>query len=191
MVGRDGRCSDRGVRADGGAVSEHPAESTFNGRGVAIYKHAQDAETLLPSDTGATASSDEQADEEVEAALSTVDAEFGRTTAPVRMYMREMGSSELLTRPGEIEVAKRIKAGLQDMIQAIAACPSVVSMFLADADRVGSGESRIDELVDGIREATQLIACLRASKNRLQMCVRSNALSRRSWSSVAACHARH
>jgi len=128
--------------------------STFNDMGVAIYEHAPDAETLLLSDAPATTASDDQADEEAEAALSTVDAEFGRTTDPVRMYMREMGASELLSRAGEIEVAKRIEAGLQEMIQAIAACPSVVSMILADVDRVVAGESRIDELVEGISEVT-------------------------------------
>ncbi|CAG9179964.1 RNA polymerase sigma factor RpoD [Cupriavidus pampae] len=128
--------------------------STFNDMGVAIYEQAPDAETLLLSDAAPTAAaSDDQADEEAEAALSTVDSEFGRTTDPVRMYMREMGSSELLTRAGEIEVAKRIEGGLHDMIQAIAACPSVVSLILADVDRIAAGEARIDELVDGITEA--------------------------------------
>ncbi|WP_237380535.1 MULTISPECIES: RNA polymerase sigma factor RpoD [unclassified Cupriavidus] len=128
--------------------------STFSDMGVAVYEQTPDAETLLLSDAAPTTASDDQADEEAEAALSTVDSEFGRTTDPVRMYMREMGSSELLTRAGEIEVAKRIESGLQDMIQAIAACPSVVSMILTDVDRVVAGELRIDELVDGITDAT-------------------------------------
>ena len=128
--------------------------STFSDMGVAVYEKTPDAETLLLSDAAPTAASDDQADEEAEAALSTVDSEFGRTTDPVRMYMREMGSSELLTRAGEIEVAKRIESGLQDMIQAIAACPSVVSMILVDVDRIVAGELRIDELVDGISDAT-------------------------------------
>ena len=128
--------------------------STFSDMGVAVYEQAPDAETLLLSDAAPTAASDDQADEEAEATLSTVDSEFGRTTDPVRMYMREMGSSELLTRAGEIEVAKRIESGLQDMIQAIAACPSVVSMILVDVDRIIAGELRIDELVDGISDAT-------------------------------------
>ncbi|WP_425485241.1 RNA polymerase sigma factor RpoD [Burkholderia guangdongensis] len=124
--------------------------STFGDMGVAVYEQAPDAETLLLNGTTAAVASDDQADEEAEAALSTVDSEFGRTTDPVRMYMREMGASELLTRAGEIEIAKRIESGLQDMIQAIAACPSVVSTILADADRIVAGELRIDELVDGI-----------------------------------------
>ncbi|RQS74535.1 RNA polymerase sigma factor RpoD [Burkholderia sp. Bp8963] len=124
--------------------------STFSDMGVAVYEQAPDAETLLLNDAAPAAASDDQADEEAEAALSTVDSEFGRTTDPVRMYMREMGARELLTRAGEIEIAKRIEGGLQDMIQAIAACPSIVSTILADVDRIVAGELRIDELVDGI-----------------------------------------
>ena len=125
--------------------------ATFNDMGVQVYEQAPDAETLLLNDEArADTQSDDEADEEVEVALSTVDSEFGRTTDPVRMYMREMGSSELLTRAGEIEVAKRIEDGLQEMIQAIAACPSIVATILADADRVAAEEMRIDELVDGI-----------------------------------------
>ncbi len=69
---------------------------------------------------------------------------------PVRMYMREMGARELLTRAGEIEIAKRIESGQQDMIQAIAACPMVVATILADVDRVIAGELHIDELVAGV-----------------------------------------
>ncbi|WP_405044962.1 RNA polymerase sigma factor RpoD, partial [Paraburkholderia sp.] len=125
--------------------------ATFNDMGVQVYEQAPDADTLLLNeDSRADRQADDEADEEVEVALSTVDSEFGRTTDPVRMYMREMGSSELLTRAGEIEVAKRIEDGLQEMIQAIAACPSIVATILADADRVAADEMRIDELVDGI-----------------------------------------
>lgn len=128
--------------------------STFNDMGVSVYEQAPDAETLLLSDASSAAASDEQADEEAEAALSTVDSEFGRTTDPVRLYMREMGASGLLTRAGEIEIAKRIESGLQDMIQAIATCPSVVATILADVDRIVAGEMSIDELVDGISDDT-------------------------------------
>ena len=87
--------------------------------------------------------------EEAEAALSTVDSEFGRTTDPVRMYMREMGTVELLTREGEIEIAKRIEDGLKHMIQAISACPGTVAEVLALIDRIEAGEMRVDELIDG------------------------------------------
>ncbi|WP_427306465.1 RNA polymerase sigma factor RpoD [Cupriavidus sp. H39] len=126
--------------------------SMFSDMGVTVCEQVPDTDTLLLSDAAPAAVSDVQADEEAEAALSTVDSEFGRTTDPVRLYMREMGASELLTRAGEIEIAKRIEDGLQDMIQAIAACPSVVSTMLADVDRIVAGELRIDELVDGISD---------------------------------------
>ncbi len=123
--------------------------STFRDMGVAVYEQAPDAATLLL--TGAVpATSDDQAVEEAEATLSTIDSEYGRTTDPVRMYMREMGARDLLTRAGEIEIAKRIECGLQDMVQAIAACPLIVATILADVDRVIAGELRIDELVAGV-----------------------------------------
>src|SRR5690606_37506301 len=76
--------------------------------------------------------------------------EFGRTTDPVRMYMREMGSVELLTREGEIEIAKRIEEGLKHMIQAISACPTTIAEILKLAERVEREELRIDEVVDGL-----------------------------------------
>jgi RNA polymerase primary sigma factor len=79
-----------------------------------------------------------------------VDSEFGRTTDPVRMYMREMGSVELLTREGEIEIAKRIEDGLQAHDQAISACPTTIAEILELADKVEKDEMRIDEVVDGL-----------------------------------------
>jgi RNA polymerase primary sigma factor len=126
--------------------------STFNDMGVAVYEQAPDAEALLLNDSAPAAVSDDQADEEAEVALSTVDSEFGRTTDPVRMYMREMGATELLTRAGEVEIAKRIEDGLHEMIQAIAACPATIATILASAEQVAAGELRIDELVDGLNE---------------------------------------
>ncbi|MEY4429846.1 MAG: hypothetical protein RLZZ182_2535, partial [Pseudomonadota bacterium] len=95
--------------------------SMLNDMGVAVYEQTPDAETLLLNNNVSTAATVEEAEEEAEAALSTVDSEFGRTTDPVRMYMREMGSVELLTREGEIEIAKRIEGGLQAMMLAISA----------------------------------------------------------------------
>jgi len=129
--------------------------STFNDMGVSVYEQAPDAETLLLNDAAPSVVSDEQSDEEAEVALSTVDSEFGRTTDPVRMYMREMGATELLTRAGEIAIAKRIEDGLHEMIQAIAACPSTIETILGNADQVAAGELRIDELVDGLNEDTE------------------------------------
>jgi RNA polymerase primary sigma factor len=124
--------------------------TTFNDMGIQVYDEAPDADTLLISEATPAVVPDEDAEEEAEAALSTVDPEFGRTTDPVRMYMREMGSVELLTREGEIEIAKRIEDGLKHMIQAISACPTTIAEILDLADRVGRDEMRIDELVDGL-----------------------------------------
>ncbi|WBS02112.1 RNA polymerase sigma factor RpoD [Pseudoduganella sp. SL102] len=123
---------------------------TFNDMGIAVYEHAPDAETLLLSDNVATVTSDDEAEAAAEAALSTVDSDFGRTTDPVRMYMREMGSVELLTREGEIEIAKRIEDGLKDMIQAISACPVTIAEIIATSDRIRQDEIKIDEIVDGL-----------------------------------------
>jgi len=124
--------------------------STFNDMGVAVYEQAPDAETLLLNDNAPAASSDDEVEEEAEVALSTVDSEFGRTTDPVRMYMREMGTVELLTREGEIEIAKRIEDGLKHMVMAISACPTTIADILAMAERVQNEETRVDELVDGL-----------------------------------------
>src|SRR5574341_545151 len=125
--------------------------STFGDMGIQVYDQAPDQETLLiASDTQPVAQPDEDVEEQAEAALSTVDSEFGRTTDPVRMYMREMGSVELLTREGEIEIAKRIEEGLRHMILAISACPTTVHEILDLADKVEKDELRIDEVVDGL-----------------------------------------
>ncbi len=123
--------------------------TTFNDMGIQVYDEAPDAETLLMNEA-APAVADDDAEEEAAAALSTVDSEFGRTTDPVRMYMREMGSVELLTREGEIEIAKRIEDGLKHMIQAISACPTTIEAILTLADKVERDEMRIDEVIDGL-----------------------------------------
>jgi RNA polymerase primary sigma factor len=123
--------------------------SMINDMGIQVYDEAPDTEALLMAEN-ATPVPDEDAAEEAEAALSTVDSEFGRTTDPVRMYMREMGSVELLTREGEIEIAKRIEDGLRHMIQAISACPTTIAEIMALAERVERDEMRVDEVVDGL-----------------------------------------
>jgi RNA polymerase primary sigma factor len=123
---------------------------TFHDMGISVSEHAPDAETLLLSDNVANVASDDDAEAAAEAALSTVDSDFGRTTDPVRMYMREMGSVELLTREGEIEIAKRIEDGLKDMIQAISACPTTIMEILVAADKISKDEIKIDEIVDGL-----------------------------------------
>jgi RNA polymerase primary sigma factor len=123
--------------------------SMINDMGIQVFDEAPDAETLLMSDA-APAATDEDVVAEAEAALSTVDSEFGRTTDPVRMYMREMGTVELLTREGEIEIAKRIEDGLKHMVQAISACPTTIEQILALVDKVEREEIRIDDFVDGV-----------------------------------------
>jgi RNA polymerase primary sigma factor len=125
--------------------------STFGDMGIQVYDQAPDQEQLLiTAESAPVASNDEDVEEQAEAALSTVDSEFGRTTDPVRMYMREMGSVELLTREGEIEIAKRIEEGLRHMVHAISACPTTVREILDLAEKVEKEEMRIDEVVDGL-----------------------------------------
>ncbi|NDU85954.1 MAG: RNA polymerase sigma factor RpoD [Ferrovum sp.] len=124
----------------------------INDMGIAVYDEAPDSEQLLMSDAPPPVA-DEDVVEEAEAALSTVDSDFGRTTDPVRMYMREMGTVELLTREGEIEIAKRIEDGLKHMIQAISSCPSTIDEILVLAQRVQQEELRIDEVIDGLMDS--------------------------------------
>ncbi len=126
--------------------------SMINDMGISVHDEAPDAEALLMSDA-ATTVADEDVAEEAEAALSTVDSEFGRTTDPVRMYMREMGSVGLLTRESEIEIAKRIEGGLRHMIQAISACPPIIAKIVDLATEVEKETMRIDEVVDGLLDA--------------------------------------
>jgi RNA polymerase primary sigma factor len=123
--------------------------SMLNDMGIAVYEQAPDAATLLISGSNTSTATEEEAEEAAEAALSTVDSEFGRTTDPVRMYMREMGTVELLTREGEIEIAKRIEGGLQAMMLAISASPTTIAEILSMADRIAAGTMQISEAVDG------------------------------------------
>ena len=121
----------------------------INDMGIQVYEEAPDAEVLLMSDAP-PAVTDEDAVEEAEQALATVDSDFGRTTDPVRMYMREMGTVDLLTRESEVEIARRIEDGLKHMVQAIAACPTTISALLALVDKVERDELSVDDLVDGL-----------------------------------------
>jgi RNA polymerase primary sigma factor len=123
--------------------------ATFNDMGIAVYERAPDAEMMLLTDTVATVTSDDEVEAAAATALSTVDSDFGRTTDPVRMYMREMGAVALLTREGEIEIAKRIEGGLKDMVQAISACPTTIAEILTLARKVEDDEMKVDEVVDG------------------------------------------
>ena len=132
--------------------------STFSDMSIQVFDEAPAAEDLLMSDTATVAADDEEVEEQAEQALSTVDSEFGRTTDPVRMYMREMGSVELLTREGEIEIAKRIEDGLKHMVQAISACPTTIANIIEMAAKVEAAEMRIDELVDGLTDPNAAMA---------------------------------
>jgi len=119
----------------------------INDMGITVHEKAPDAESILLSD--AAVSNDDDAAEEAEAALASVDAEFGRTTDPVRMYMREMGTVELLTRQGEIEIAKRIEDGLNQVKYHMSHFPPTIDRLLLVADAVGAEETRMQDFVVG------------------------------------------
>ena len=123
--------------------------SMLNDMGVAVYEQTPDTETLLLNNNVATAATEAEAEEEAEAALSTVDSEFGRTTDPVRMYMREMGTVELLTREGEIEIAKRIEGGLMAMMEAISGSPATIAEILRLGEDIREDKVVITTIVDG------------------------------------------
>ena len=119
----------------------------INDMGIAVHEKAPDAESLLLSD--AAVSVDDDAAEEAEAALASVGAEFGRTTDPVRMYMREMGTVKLLTRQGEIEIAKRIEDGLNQVKYHMAHFPPTIEKLLQVNDAVAVGDIRMQDFVVG------------------------------------------
>lgn len=117
----------------------------INDMGIAVYETAPDADTLLMSE----ADTDEAAAEEAAAALAAVEQEAGRTTDPVRMYMREMGTVELLTREGEIQIAKRIEEGLREVMSALSQFPGSVQIVLDEYDRIIEEEGRLTDLISG------------------------------------------
>jgi RNA polymerase primary sigma factor len=141
--------------------------SMIGDMGIQVYDEAPDAEALLMSETPATVPA-EDVEEEAEAAASTLDSEFGRTTDPVRMYMREMGSVELLTREGEIEIAKRIEEGLKHMILAISACPMTVHQILELADKIGKDELKIDDVVDGLLDFNEQLTQIEDERDEIE-----------------------
>ena len=128
---------------------------TLNDLGVAVYEQTPDAESLLITSNAPAGSTEEEAEEAAEAALSTVDSEFGRTTDPVRMYMREMGTVELLTREGEIEIAKRIEGGLMRMMEAISESPATIAEILRLGEEIREGKIVISTVVDGFTVADE------------------------------------
>jgi RNA polymerase primary sigma factor len=120
----------------------------INDMGIAVHETAPDADNVLMADTS-TAEVDEDAAEEAAAALVNIDSEFGRTTDPVRMYMREMGAVELLTRDGEIEIAKRIEDGLNQMLSSLASYPATIAEMLRQYDLIETGEAKLSDILSG------------------------------------------
>ena len=118
----------------------------INDMGITVHEEAPDSDTLLLATVSAT---DEDAAEEAAAALVTVDSEFGRTTDPVRMYMREMGTVELLTREGEIEIAKRIEDGLRQVLSALGSYPDSVGHLVSEYQKIDSGDVRLSDIISG------------------------------------------
>ena len=119
----------------------------INDMGINVFEAAPDADTLLL--TTGDAAPDELAAAEAAAALAAVETEQHRTTDPVRMYMREMGSVELLTREGEIEIAKRIEEGIREIMAALAEWPGAVDSVLAEYDLIAAGERRLADIIAG------------------------------------------
>ena len=120
----------------------------INGMGIKVHETAPDADEILLNDNAASEDDDDAA-EEAAAAIVTADSEFGRTTDPVRMYMREMGTVELLTREGEIKIAKRIEEGLNEVFAALAYFPQSIELLLDDYAKVKAGEARLTDLLVG------------------------------------------
>ncbi len=118
----------------------------INDMGITVYETAPEMDNILLDDKDMT---DETAAEEAAAALVAVDSEFGRTTDPVRMYMREMGTVELLTRQGEIAIAKRIEKGIRQVFTTMAEYPTIIKDVLTEYYRVEEGLSRLSDLISG------------------------------------------
>ena len=120
--------------------------NTINDMGIQVLEVAPEAESRVLTDASVSEADDETTEEAV-AALASIESELGRTTDPVRMYMREMGSVELLTREGEIEIAKRIEEGLKQVLQALATNPTTVGNAIKVWEKVQAGEKRLNELL--------------------------------------------
>jgi len=131
--------------------------SMFSDLGIMVHEDGMDTDEMERL-AEAVSSNDEVSDEEAAAVLASSDGEFGRTTDPVRMYMREMGSVELLTREGEIVIAKRIEAGLRESLLMLSTYPPVISSFLEFYDAVEAGEMRLNELIRGFVAPEELVA---------------------------------
>ncbi|MDX1443810.1 MAG: RNA polymerase sigma factor region1.1 domain-containing protein, partial [Gammaproteobacteria bacterium] len=124
----------------------------INDMGISVHEQAPDADTLMMSDSNST---DDDAAEEAAAALAAVDAEFGRTTDPVRMYMREMGTVELLTREGEIRIAKRIEEGLNQVNLCLSKFPESIAFLVREYAEVEAGNGRLADIIAGFIDPNQ------------------------------------
>ena len=119
----------------------------INDMGITVYEHAPDADSLLLNDEAVQA--DDEAAEEAAAALASVDSDFGRTTDPVRMYMREMGTVELLTREGEIQIAIRVAEGLNEILRALAQYPASTEVLLEKSAGIDAEDFRLTDIING------------------------------------------
>ncbi len=137
----------------------------INDMGITVHEKAPDAESLSLSDT--TVTNDDDAADEAEATLVSVDAEFGRTTDPVRMYMREMGTVELLTRQGEIDIAKRMEHGLNQVRYHLAHFPPTVEKLLEVYELVAAGDTRMQGFVVGFIDPMHRTRLSRQSQKRM------------------------
>ncbi len=148
----------------------------INDMGIKVFEEApEDADAMILNDTASTDTDDETAQQEAEAALAAVESELGRTTDPVRMYMREMGSVDLLTREGEILIAKRIEDGLNQVNMALSRFPGTVSELLGETESWKAGNQRLNELVSGFIDPTLLAEMDLISEDTMEAAVAEEA----------------
>ncbi len=148
----------------------------INDMGIKVFEEApEDADALILNDAASSDTDDETAQQEAEAALAAVESELGRTTDPVRMYMREMGSVDLLTREGEISIAKRIEDGLNQVNMALSRFPGTVSALLEEAETWKAGNQRLNELVSGFIDPTLLAEMDLISEDTMEAAVAEEA----------------
>jgi len=148
----------------------------INDMGIKVFEEApEDADALILNDAASSDTDDETAQQEAEAALAAVESELGRTTDPVRMYMREMGSVDLLTREGEISIAKRIEDGLNQVNMALARFPGTVTELLEEVDSWKQGHQRLNELVSGFIDPTLLAEMDLISEDTMEAAVAEEA----------------
>ena len=126
----------------------------INDMGIKVFETAPDADSLILNEDDSDNGADEVAAAEAAAALAAVENEAGRTTDPVRMYMREMGTVELLTREGEIIIAKRIEEGLRELMKAMALFPGTVEHVLNEYALIDTDERRLNDLITGYLDNT-------------------------------------